>query len=888
MIIKKIAAQKLAAQILGITFFLGVTGVLAAATNVVNSTLATSAESLTVLPGFKVELLHTSEAAEGSWICMTADDHGRLIISPSKDDKPLLRVTLNRAGQVQKIEPIPAPMRQAMGMCYAHDSLYVTAHGPNGTGLYRLIDANHNDQFDTNEVHFLQKINGEGEHGYHAVVAGPDGMMYVMDGNTTKLPANLATSSPHKNYREDLLLPRLWDPIGLNAGVYAPGGKISRCNPEGKNWELLTAGFRNSYDFDFNPAGEMFTFDSDMEWDWGSPWYRPTRIVHAVVGGEYGWRSGAGMWPDYYADSLPATINLGIGSPTAVKFGTKSNFPKKYREALFAADWSYGRIFAVHLQPHGASYTADSEIFLKGKPLNLTSISFGKDGALYFITGGRGTQSGLYRVSYDKNLAGKNISAETKPPAKSELQSAAKARAVLHKLESLQGEKNPRTIEFAWPYLASDDRFIRFAARIAIEWQDVALWRQRALGETNPEASLTALLALARCDGRASQDDLVRALEKVSFAELTEAQQLEQLRVLELSFIRQGRPAPELAQFVIEKLNPLYPAATDDLNRELVQLLVYLAAPDVVGKTLALLDQATTQEQQMAYVYNLRNAKTGWTFAQRQKYFGWFTNAVLVGTPQVTYPNGGAYYALTNQAEANRRHPSQLVQWFKDVDRDYGDGASYAKYLINIRKDAVATLTDDERDALRPIFGVPLTSAPWKQTRPRQFAKSWTVNELLSALGEVSHGRDFASGKAAFNDAQCIVCHRMGTDGGAVGPELTGAASKYSRQSILESIIEPSKVIADQYQTVTIFKKDGDDVTGRIADENAQRVVVMPNLLAPEVTETIPVAEIVRREASKISPMPTGLVDQLTQAEILDLLAYIEAMGKESAANFKP
>ena len=360
---------------------------------------ATPAESLTVLPGFKVELLHSATTNEGSWICMTKDNKGRLIISPQRDTQPLLRITLTRAGSVAKIEPIPAPVKQAMGLCYAHRSLYVNGHGPEGTGLYRLIDENHNDRFDTNEVHFLKKFKGEGEHGYHAVVEGPDGMIYVMNGNHTKVPEDISPNSPHRNYQEDFLLSRLWDANGHAVGILAPGGYVLRTDPDGKQWELMLAGFRNSYDFAFNADGEMFTFDSDMEWDWGLPWYRATRIVHCVTGGEYGWRSGTSNEPEYYADTLPPTVDVGLGSPTGVKFGTPSKFPQKYRKALFAMDWAYGRIVAVHLTPRGASYTGDYETFIKGKPLNVTDLDFGRDGAMYFITGGRGTQSGLYRVS---------------------------------------------------------------------------------------------------------------------------------------------------------------------------------------------------------------------------------------------------------------------------------------------------------------------------------------------------------------------------------------------------------------------------------------------------------------------------------------------------------
>lgn len=486
-----------------------------------NSAKATAASDLTLLPGFKAELVHMATTDEGSWICLTIDARGRLIISPQKAESRLFRVTLTRAGQVDKVENIPAPVGEAMGMCYAHDSLYVNGRGPEGPGLYRLVDANHNDQFETNEVHLLKKFDGRGEHGYHAVVEGPDGMIYVMNGNHTKVPEGVSTNSPHKNFQEDHLLPRLWDPNGHAVGILAPGGYVVRTDPEGQKWELLLAGFRNSYDFDFNSAGEMFTFDSDMEWDWGMPWYRPTRIIHCVIGGEYGWRSGSSNEPEYYADTLPATINIGIGSPTGMKFGTKSNFPKKYREALFALDWSYGRIIAVHLKPQGASYGGDFEEFVKGKPLNVTDLEFGRDGAMYFITGGRGTKSGLYRVSYDgKKTSGVASVRNAEPaPSRAELKQAVKARELRHKLEAFHGKKDLQAVDFAWPHLASEDRFIRYAARIAIEWQDVGQWQKRALAETNTNAGLTALLALARCGGARNAERPAARAGKVSLCQ---------------------------------------------------------------------------------------------------------------------------------------------------------------------------------------------------------------------------------------------------------------------------------------------------------------------------------------------------------------------------------
>lgn len=835
--------------------------ILSATPNTTRSKEATSSKALVVLPGFDVELLHSATSNEGSWICMTVDDKGRLIVSPQSDKQRLLRFTLASNGQIDQIETIPAPVRQAMGLCYAHDSLYVNGHGPEGTGLYRLVDANRNDRFDTNEVQFLKRFRGEGEHGYHAVVEGPDGMMYVMNGNHTKIPEGVASDSPHTNYQEDILLPRQWDANGHAAGVLAPGGHVLRTDPDGRHWELLLAGFRNAYDFDFNPDGEMFTFDSDMEWDWGLPWFRPTRISHCVSAAEFGWRSGSGKWPDSHADSLPAVVDIGIGSPSGVKFGTQSNFPETYRRALFAMDWSYGRIFAVHLKPEGASYSGDYEEFLKGKPLNVTDLEFGRDGAMYFITGGRGTQSGLYRVSY----VGDDVDKQG-PSTRSESETiAAASRALRHELESFHGKEDPRAINFAWPHLASPDRFIRYAARIAIEWQDVALWQDRALGETNTQAGLTALLALARCGDRESQEGLLLALKQFPLPSLSEPQQLEKLRVIELSFIRQGRPTPESAKLALEQLNSQYPSPLEPVNRELVQLLIYLNAPDVISRTLDLLAKAPTQEEQIHYAFHLRNLKSGWTIDQRKQYFEWFVDV----------------------KQPDQLHPPQLVEWFKEAGRDYSNGSSFSKYLVNIRKDALATLTESELTAVQPLLEEREDTSPQKPAKERKFVKEWRMGDIEPLLGQVASNRDFESGKAAFNDAQCFTCHRFGNEGGAVGPELAGAGSKYSRLDILESLLEPSKVVSDQYQNFIIVKKDGEDVVGRLTDENSDRIIMMPSMLTPEATVEIPLAEITSRQPSKVSPMPTGLLNHLTRAEILDLLAFIETAGKARAVNFQ-
>src|SRR5262249_44597346 len=286
----------------------------------------------------------------------------------------------------------------------------------------------------------------------------------------------LAGSRVPKLWGEDHLLPRLPDGNGFMRGVLGPGGCIYKTDPEGKTWGLICTGFPNEFDAALNRNGGPFNCAADMEMELNTPWYRPTRVCLCASGAEFGWRNGAGKWPAYYPDSLPAIYNVGPGSPTGICFGYGSKFPAKYQDALFMCDWSYGKIYAVHLTADGTAYKADAEEFLNGSPLPLTDVVINpKDGAMYFTIGGRRTQSGLYRVSY----VGKESTEPakgTEPPPLSQLR---------HNLESYHGRQDPAAIDAAWPFLDHADRYIRFAARVAIEHQNPKLWQQRALSETD-------------------------------------------------------------------------------------------------------------------------------------------------------------------------------------------------------------------------------------------------------------------------------------------------------------------------------------------------------------------------------------------------------------------
>ena len=344
-----------------------------------------------VLPGFQVERLYTvPKSTHGSWVAITFDDRGRLIAS-DQGNRGLYRITVPEPDSQEptRVEKLDLQISSAQGLLYAFDSLYLSVNGGPGSGLYRARDTDGDDEYD--EIRKLAAFAGGGEHGPHAVRLGPDGeSIYVIAGNHTNPPQNLTRSRLPRNWREDLLLPRQWDARGHARGRLAPGGWIVRTDRDGKSWELMSAGYRNAYDMDFNPEGELFAYDADMEWDMGTPWYRPTRLVHATSGSEFGWRSGTGKWPPYYADSLPALVDVGPGSPVGVVFGTGARFPARYQRAVYLLDWTFGTMYAVHLTPQGASYLGEKEEFVSRTPLPLTDAEVGPDGALYFAIGGRG------------------------------------------------------------------------------------------------------------------------------------------------------------------------------------------------------------------------------------------------------------------------------------------------------------------------------------------------------------------------------------------------------------------------------------------------------------------------------------------------------------------
>ena len=773
--------------------------------------------------GFKVDLIRVAGEEEDSWVSCAFDDKGRLFLG--MEDKGILRLTFSGENNTDVVEAkvVNENLEEPRGLLWAYDALYVNAN--DSKGFYRLRDTDGDDVFD--EEKLLLKTEGGVGHGRNHLRLGPDGMIYIVHGNDPKFP-NPSPDSPFKNYGEDQLIPNPWDDSWNR--LPAPAGQILRTDKDGTKFEALCGGLRNPLDIDFNIDGEPFVYDADSEWDAGLAWYKPTRVLHIISGGEYGWRRGTGKWPVYYEDSLPSVYDVGLGSPTGVGFAYKSNFPEPWRSSYMIADWSYGRILAIDIEPDGASYKGtEARHFLSGRPLNLTDFVFGPDGAMWFTTGGRRTQSALYRVSW----TGEESELKARPQYDGE--GSMKLDLLFEKvpdgelrkqIEYFHKEQVPNSGRKLIEALCQPkvDRVARFSIRVGLENQPVKTWRTEALESKNP----WALMALARVGEKTDLNKILTALastieeklepnvkeideiiqrvypEKVSEIEATRATiqdsfaeqtLLTRLRTIQLACIRQGPPTDDEKAMLCDALEPLYPHTLQNVNHELCEMLVYLRSEKVLRPTLTLVEKSEDTRDWSHYLVFLRYLEDEmWTTEDRKRY--------LEGLKKFDSFAGGRWWSRTGQ---------------------------------DLRKEFVARLSEDEKTKFAELIPPqqPKSETP-PVTPPTEIVKVWTMEDF-AGINQVDFSkRDPEKGKLAYARGLCTTCHKKdGNEASSrafLGPDLTGIASRFGPADMLESVIHPSRVIGDKYR----------------------------NPAGPNV-----------------STMPPGLINGLEKEEILDLIGYL-------------
>ncbi|WP_234044377.1 family 16 glycoside hydrolase [Haloferula rosea] len=786
-------------------------------------------KGVTLLPDFELERLMTVPKEKGSWVSMAVDDIGRLICSDQHGG--LYRVTIPPTG-VPEVEDLPISLIGAQGLLWKDGALYVTVNegGMNPSGVYRV--ESDGDRWGMPKL--LKAVKGRGEHGPHSLVESPDGQwIYFCAGNMTALPDYEKSWVP-EIWGEDQLLPRRPDGRGHARDRMAPGGYIARFKPDGSEWELIGIGFRNEYDLAFNDQGDLFSYDADMEWDLGMPWYRPTRINHVVPGAEFGWRNGTGKWPEYYEDSMPAAVDLGPGSPTGLLAGRGAAFPGKYQRAMYAFDWTYATVHAVHFVKEGETYTAEREEFLSGFGLPLTDAVIGKDGAMYFLTGGRRTESALWRVRYKGEESVAPVPYATVLPA----------------------------MTVAKTGISSEDRTVRFRARTALELEGVNAAVEALEAADKPWEVIQSAMAVARLDAAKQQSMVIQRLVDLEWTELSKPQKLNWLRAAGLAFARGGAPNDALRGLVLGEIDAAYPAQDGEINAELCRMLCYLNAPGVVGRTLSLMDTAPPPV-----------APDWLALAERNSRYGGAVKKMVANLP----PTRVIHYVYCLRAVPGpweRSERERFMAWLDRLETRTG-GNSYAGFIQDLRKETLNGATPDERvwlDERQPVE----TKDPLADLPPvKGPGKTWTIEEVEALAAEGFDGVDRKNGERMFRAVLCAACHSFGGQGGAVGPDLSTLGGRFTAKDLAVALIEPSKEVSDQYAFDAITRDDGSQVFGRTLEEKDKVLIVAVNPFDFSKTVEVERSSVKEIKPSPISPMPGGLINRLNRDELRDLLGYL-------------
>ncbi len=209
----------------------------------------------------------------------------------------------------------------------------------------------------------------------------------------------------------------------------------------------------------------------------------------------------------------------------------------------------------------------------------------------------------------------------------------------------------------------------------------------------------------------------------------------------------------------------------------------------------------------------------------------------------------------------------------------YWTGIEAGDATLTESRDRTVTLGDSQPSKGSPLekwqrwFAETYPNDPPAELPHLEKSSPWSV-ETLSEYLATSDGRRGSSeaGMAAYRKAQCADCHKASSIGQPIGPDLTTIANRFTRNEVIESILFPSHIISDQYRSQRVVTTDGKVYAGLLIRKSSGTVTIR-DAQSQETTISDETIELI--EPSKISMMPTGLIDTFSAAEVRDLLTFL-------------
>jgi putative heme-binding domain-containing protein len=189
---------------------------------------------------------------------------------------------------------------------------------------------------------------------------------------------------------------------------------------------------------------------------------------------------------------------------------------------------------------------------------------------------------------------------------------------------------------------------------------------------------------------------------------------------------------------------------------------------------------------------------------------------------------------------------------------------------------------------LQPSVARLLRNSPYVDLRNRALAafpppskldpkKLPDIAVLAKRRGDAVHGKELIAASLK-SDLQCLKCHTIQGTGGNVGPDLSAIGTKASRENLFESVLFPSKAVADQYLTWLVETKQGLIVTGLLVEETADHITLRD---ANAKDTRINKSDVETRRKSPESLMPNNLLAYMTEEDLVDMVEYLLELKSE-------
>ena len=673
------------------------------------------------------------------------------------------------------------------------------------------------------------------------------------------------------------------------------GGGVVRIRPDGSNMEIYSWGQRNIVDIAIDPYMNVYTRDNTND---GGGW--DIRLSHVMQTADYGYPS---LYKNFSEEIMPPLADYGGGSGCGAMYFHDDRWPAPFNDVLLTCDWGRSEVFSHKLPTNGATFDAQQDTFLKlPRPTDIDAdasgrmyVSSWKNGQFNYDGPNIGFVAMITPIDFVPHPV-PNIASLDDAGLVQQLKSPNDTMRLHVQQEILRrtskAADRKAEISALLVELAHDSSATR-TSRVAAVWTlRQADWK--AFGDAfdklliDPELREHAIRAAADRQGQIS-----KAMLSPIFSKLDDSNpRVQAAAIIAMARMSEARAAKELLVLTAIQPNPNAAASAAQSDewrnahpervlphlavKALVQLnavdacLEALTGPHRSGALWAL--KSMHNKQTIDGLFRVLSTSRDeslrrdiWTILIRLYHReGEFTedSPKWWGTrPDTT----GPYYDRQKWSESDRigdavkvalaeSSPSLAAHINEQLKR-------HVVHLDGISASDIAAMQEPQKAIELPKVD---------PNNPNQIANI-PVSDVIAQVMPLPGNADV--GKDLFKAQSCINCHTFANGQQPKGPHLVDIGKRYKKEELLESILDPSKKIAQGFDTWTFVMADGKVHTGFVVLESAETVSVRGT---DGLSKELPQQDIDDRVKQEISMMPKGVVGNLTVEQLADLIAYLQ------------